>query len=91
MNHWKTPHPLKNSYLFFLNKTRFSVSGILLYRETDGQTDRQTSCYFIIMMIIILGIKEWIFVAPGEENKVEISPANYIYDIESLESLKLQV
>ena len=43
------------------------------------------------MMKIILGIKEWIFVAPGEENKVEISPANYIYDIESLESLKLQV
>jgi len=39
----------------------------------------------------IIGIKEWIFVAPGEENKVELSPANYIHDIESLESQKLQV
>ena len=41
--------------------------------------------------MFILGIKEWIFVAPGEENKVELSPANYIHDIESLESQKLQV
>ena len=73
-------------FIAFSLQPRTKIFNTRKNRDIKGQDDLHE-----IMMKIILGIKEWIFVAPGEENKVEISPANYIYDIESIESLKLQV
>jgi len=38
----------------------------------------------------VVGIKDWIFLPPGEEKKVEISSSNYVYDILNQQSKNLQ-
>ena len=45
----------------------------------------------IISSIVLLGVKEWIFLSPGEERKLELSSGNYVYDVESKQSKDLQV
>jgi len=38
----------------------------------------------------VVGIKDWIFLPPGEEKKVKVSTSDYVYDILNEQSKKLQ-
>jgi len=40
---------------------------------------------------MFLGRKQWFVLLPGEEKKVEVGPATFVYDLLSEESRHLQV